>query len=275
MSMFDLTGQVAIVTGASKGIGLGVAQQMAAHGSKVIVSSRDQALCEKVVADIDRDYGKGERVAVAIASDLNRLEDGERLARAAREVWGRIDTLVCNAAIMGFVGPSAETPPDDFDRILIGNIHHNFRLCQAVRADLAKTRGCIVLIGSGTAYMASPRCLAYGAAKAAVSHMSRSLADEFAPEGIRVNCVSPGLIRSAQSMATFGEAGLAASSGRIPLGRVGEPEDIAGAVIYLASTGGAFVTGQDFGVDGGTSTLTPSKTPSPLDSMTVALTSEY
>jgi len=257
VSMFDLTGQVAVITGASKGIGLGIAQQMAAHGAKVIVSSRDQALCEKVAADIDRAYGKGERVAAAIASDLTKLEDAERLASAAREVWGRIDCLVCNAAILPFIGPSAETPPEAFDRILVGNIHHNYRLCEAFRPDLAKTRGSIVLIGSGVAYIAAPRTLAYGAAKAGVLHMTRSIADEFAAERIRVNCVSPGLIRSWSAIETFGDDGLKAASQMIPIGRVGEPEDIAGAIIFLASKAGEFVTGQAFAVDGGTSTLTP------------------
>ena len=271
MSMFDLTGKVAVVTGASKGIGLGIAQQMAAHGAKVIVSSRDQKLCDEVAADIDRTHGGGQRIAVGIASDLSKLEDGERLATAAREVWGRIDTVVCNAAIFAFIGPSADTPPDDFDRILTGNIHHNFRICQAFRPDLAETRGSIILIGSGSAHVASPRSLAYAAAKAAVVHMSRSLADEFAPEGIRVNCVAPGLIRSFTARKTFGDTGLEAAGERIPLGRAGEPEDIAGAVMFLASKAGEFVTGQVFAVDGGSSTLSPRQSRSVLDKVTVAL----
>lgn len=256
MSLFDLTGKVAVVTGASKGIGLGIAQQMAAHGARVIVSSRNQESCEQVAADIDRTYGKGQRITAAIASDLGELEDAERLASAARKVWGRIDSLVCNAAILPFIGPSAETPPEAFDRILIGNVHHNFRLCQAFRSELAKTGGSIILIGSGAAYIAAPRVLAYAAAKAAVVQMTRSIADEFAPERIRVNCVSPGLIRSYSAVETFGDAALEAAAQTVPLGRVGEPRDIAGAVIFLASRAGEFVTGQAFAVDGGISTLT-------------------
>jgi NAD(P)-dependent dehydrogenase (short-subunit alcohol dehydrogenase family) len=270
MSLFDLTGQVAVVTGASKGIGLGIAQQMAAHGARVIVSSRDQNLCDEVAANIDRDHGKGQRIAVGIASDLGRREDGERLAKAAGEIWGRIDALVCNAAILPYLGASADTPPDLFDRLLTGNVHHNFRLCQAFRPDLAKTRGSIILIGSGTANMPSPHSLAYGAAKAGVVHMTRSLADEFAPERIRVNCVSPGLIRSFSAVETLGEEGLAISGRRFPLGRVGEPEDIAGAVIFLASKAGEYVTGEHLTVDGGATKLTPSKQPSPLDAVTTS-----
>jgi NAD(P)-dependent dehydrogenase (short-subunit alcohol dehydrogenase family) len=268
MSLFDLTGQVAVVTGSSKGIGLGVARQMAAHGARVVVSSRDQNLCDEVAAGIGRDYGRGERIAVGIASDLDRLEDGERLASAAREVWGRIDALVCNAAIFGYLGPPGETPPEVFDRVLSGNIHHNFRLCEAFRPDLAKTRGSITLIGSGGAHVASPRTLAYSAAKAAIVHMTRSLADEYAAEGIRVNCVAPGLIRSFTSTETLGDAVLSAAGQRIPLGRVGEPEDIAGAVIFMASKAGEFVTAQTILVDGGSNTLTPSKKPSAFDSVT-------
>jgi NAD(P)-dependent dehydrogenase (short-subunit alcohol dehydrogenase family) len=255
MSMFDLAGKVAVVTGASKGIGLAIAQQMAAHGARVIVSSRDQKLCDQVASDIDCAYGKGERIAAGIASDLAKLEDAERLASAARKVWGRVDCLVCNAAILPFIGPPAETPPEAFDRILVGNVHHNFRLCQAFQPDLAKTRGSIVLIGSGSANIAAPRTLAYAAAKAAVIQMTRSIAEEFAPDRIRVNCVSPGLIRSHSAIETFGDAGLEAAAQTIPIGRVGEPEDIAGAVIFLASQAGAFVTGQAFSVDGGLTTL--------------------
>src|SRR5687768_5138620 len=96
VSLFDLTGKVAVVTGSSKGIGLGIVQQMASHGAKVVVSSRDQQLCDQVAADINRDYGTGQRVAVGISSDLEKRDDGEKLARAARDVWGRVDSLVCN-----------------------------------------------------------------------------------------------------------------------------------------------------------------------------------
>jgi NAD(P)-dependent dehydrogenase (short-subunit alcohol dehydrogenase family) len=252
VSLFDLTGKVAVVTGATKGIGLGVAEEMAAQGAKLIVSSRDQALCDQVAADLDARYGKGQQIAKGIACDIDDLGSIARLAKTAPEAWGGVDILVCNAAILPFIGPSKDTPPELFDRILIGNIHHNFRLCQALRPQMAaRGGGSMVLIGSEAGHTSSPMVLAYAVAKAGVAHMARCLADEMAGEKIRVNCVAPGLIRSYSSSKTLGDDGLAKIGAGLPLGRVGEPKDIAGAVIYLSSEAGSHVTGSAIIVDGG------------------------
>lgn len=249
MSLFDLTGRVAVITGSTKGIGLGIAQQMAAQGAKVVVSSRDQAFCDEVAGRINRE--RGADVAKGLACDIDDLTSIARFAEAAPKLWGGVDILVCNAAILPYIGPSAQTPPDLFDRILIGNVHHNFRLCQAMRGELKKRAGNIVLIGSEAGHTASPLVLAYAAAKAGVAHMALCLADEMAADRIRVNCVAPGLIRSAASTETLGDAGLEAAGHGMPLGRVGEPEDIAGAVLYLAAPAGSHVTGATIVVDGG------------------------
>jgi len=256
MSMFDLGGKVAVVTGATKGIGLGIAQAMAAQGARVVVASRDATLCDQVAGELNDEFGKGQDIARGLRFDLEDRAGIEGFAAAATAIWGGVDILVCNAAVLPYIGPSAQTPPELFDRILTGNIHHNFRLCQALRASMAgRGGGSIALIGSEAGYSSSPLVLAYAAAKAGLAHMAVCLADEMADERIRVNCVAPGLVRSFSSTEKLTAAGLDAIGASLPLGRVGEPADIAGAVVYLASQAGSHVTGETILVDGGRSRL--------------------
>jgi NAD(P)-dependent dehydrogenase (short-subunit alcohol dehydrogenase family) len=259
MPLFDLTGKVALVTGATKGIGRGIATQLAAHGARVIVSSRDRDAAEQTAAEINQQQGATDRIAHAVACDINNLDEIEKLARAACDVWNGIDILVCNAAVLAFIGASRDTPPELFNQLLATNIHHNFRLCQAVRGEMAQRGGgAIILIGSVAGHTASPSTLAYGVSKAGMAHMARSLADEMAPQRIRVNCIAPGLIRSYSSGKVWRDADrLKVAEATIPLGRIGEPEDIAGAVIFLASDAGSYVTGTTLHVDGGRSFLSP------------------
>ncbi|HEY2659770.1 MAG TPA: glucose 1-dehydrogenase [Caulobacteraceae bacterium] len=265
MSLFDLTGKVAIVTGATKGIGLGVSRQLVAHGARVVLSSRHQAECEALAAELNADRG-GTPIAMGVACDLDRLEDMDRLARESAAAFGGVDILVCNAAVLPYIGPSADTPVDLFDRILISNTHHNFRLCQAVRAQMAERGGgSIILIGSIAGHTASPVTMAYSIAKAGVAHMARCLADELAAEKIRVNCVSPGFIHSFSSQPIVDNpAAVAAIAAATPLGRIGEPDDVAGAVVYLASAAGSYVTGASILVDGGRAALSPPNRPAAI-----------
>ena len=259
MSLFDLTGKVAVVTGATKGIGRGIIQEMASHGAKIIVSARDQPQCDSVATELNAAFGKGEIIAKGIAADLAKFDDMDRLATESIAAFGGADILVCNAAILPYIGPSANTSPKLFDRVLTGNIHHNFRLCQALRANMAaRGGGSIVLIGSVAGHSASPFTMAYSVAKAGVSHMARCLADEFAAERIRVNCVAPGFIHSFSSQPIVDNpVAKAAMADGTPLGRIGEPEDIAGAVIFLVSKAGSYVTGNTILVDGGRAMLAP------------------
>jgi NAD(P)-dependent dehydrogenase (short-subunit alcohol dehydrogenase family) len=241
MSLFDLTGKVAVVTGATKGIGLGIVQQLVAHGAKVVVSSRNQALCDEVSADLNARAG-GE-VAKGMACDIDKLEDIEALAEASRGAFGGVDILICNAAALAFIGPAASTPPDVFERLLSTNIHHNFRLCEALRGDIAaRGGGSIILIGSLAGHSASASLLGYAVAKAGVAHLARCLADEMAAEKIRVNCVAPGLIRSFSSQ---------------PLWRNEQMLEASERVIFLASRAGSYVTGETILVDGGRTMLSP------------------
>lgn len=253
MTLFDLTGKNAIVTGATKGIGRGVVERLAEHGARVVVSSRDQQACDAVAGELNERYGKGQEIACGIACDIDSLNDIEHLASAGAERWGGIDILVANAAILPYMGASADTPPELFDRILTSNQHHNFRLCQAVRGSMAERGGgSIVLIGSASGHTASPGTMAYSIAKAGVAHLARCLGDEFAPYKIRVNCVAPGLVRSFSSKPLWEDETILEGVTRdIPLKRIGEPDDVAGAVIFLASAAGSYVSGVSIPVDGG------------------------
>ena len=141
MSLFDLSGKIAVVTGATKGIGRGVIERLAEHGARVVASSRDQAACDEVAAQLNETYGGGEQIACGIACDIDSLEQIDHLAAASAERWGGIDILVGNAAILPYMGKSADTPPELFDRILTSNQHHNFRLCQAVRESMVRRGG--------------------------------------------------------------------------------------------------------------------------------------
>jgi hypothetical protein len=259
MSLFDLTGKVAVVTGATKGIGLGITQQLILHGAKVVVSSRNQAECDALAEQLNTARGAGQVVAKGVACNIDKLEDIERLARQSIEAFGGVDILVCNAAVLPYIGVAAGTPPELFDRIVTSNTHHNFRLCEAVRGSMAaRGGGAIILIGSNAGHTASPGLLAYAISKAGVAHMARCLADEMATDRIRVNCVSPGFIRSFSSRPVWeNQAAVDAIAKGTPLGRIGEPEDIAGTVIFLASQAGSFVTGASILVDGGRSMLSP------------------
>jgi NAD(P)-dependent dehydrogenase (short-subunit alcohol dehydrogenase family) len=261
MTAFDLTGKVAVVTGATKGIGLGVARELVRQGARVVISSRKRDDCEQTASELDAEFGDGAVIARGVACDIDRLDDIERLAEVAQGAFGGVDILVCNAAAMSFVGPAANTPPQVFERLFSTNIHHNFRLCEALRPHIAsRGGGSIVLIGSMAGHTPSPTMLAYSVAKAGVAHMALSLADEMAGENIRVNCIAPGLVRTNASQPLWrNEQTLKATTDTIPLRRIGEPEDIAGAVVFLVSRAGSYVTGQTILVDGGWARLSPPK----------------
>jgi NAD(P)-dependent dehydrogenase (short-subunit alcohol dehydrogenase family) len=257
MSLFDLSRKVAVVTGATKGIGRGIAQALADQGARIVVSSRTQEDCDAVAGEFGADVARG------LAFDLDDYDAVEPFAAAAAAAFGGVDILVCNAAALSWFGPSQETPRTDFDRLLRTNVHHNHRLCEAMRpAIAARGGGSIILIGSLAGHSASPQLLAYAVSKAAVAHLARSLADEMAAENIRVNCVAPGFVRSWSSRRIFdNDAALKAVVAAIPLKRPGEPEDIGGAVAFLASRAGSYVTGETILVDGGRTMLSPPRPP--------------
>jgi NAD(P)-dependent dehydrogenase (short-subunit alcohol dehydrogenase family) len=255
MSLFDLTGNVALVTGSTKGIGRGIAERLCEQGASVVVSSRTQAECDATAQELNDRYGAG--TAVGFAADLMDVASLRALVDKAVARFGRIDTLVCNAAILPFIGPSTQTPPDQFSRMIEGNIQNTFRLCQMVLPQMrARKSGSVIIIGSVSGVNAAVMEMAYGMSKAAQAHMAKSLAAEVVSDGVRVNCVAPGLIRSDASKTLWKDpAVLAPFLEGIPLHRIGEPDDIAGGVIFLASKAGSYVTGATICIDGGRTTV--------------------
>jgi NAD(P)-dependent dehydrogenase (short-subunit alcohol dehydrogenase family) len=247
--LFDLTGKTAIVTGASKGIGRAIAERMAEHGARVVVSSRKLAACEEVVRGIEARGGR----AAAVACNISNKEELERLVAESRRAFGDIHVLVCNAAVNPHYGPSQEIPDGAFDKVMAVNIRSNHWLCQLVIPEMAARRdGAVVIVSSIGGLKGSTTLGAYAISKAADMQMARNLAVEWGPSNVRVNAIAPGLVRTDFARALWENPAIhdrAVES--YPLRRIGEPDDIAGAAVFLASRAGAFVTGQTIVVDGG------------------------
>ena len=258
MELFALTGKVAIVTGSTKGIGRGIAECLAASGAAVVVSSRSQGDCDATANWLNEHYpGVG---CYGVRCDVGDTESIRQLVATVTERAGGIDVLVCNAARMPRLAPFGETPDDEFLAQFDTNVVKTLRLCQfTAEAMKARGGGSIVLIGSRTGVVPAPQQLAYSCAKAAETHLARNLAAHLAADGIRVNCIAPGLIRSDSASVVFNNpAALAAFARDIPLHRGGEPHEIGGAVVFLCSAAGGYVTGVALPVDGGVVGLPPS-----------------
>jgi len=224
-----------IVTGAARGIGRAVARHLARQGWRVALADSN---AEAVAAAATEAGG------VAIACDVGSEADVERLVAVARAHLGRIDAIVSNAGIGSF-GPLALTTLESWNRVLSTNLTATFLLAKAAAADLERARGAIVTIASTRAHMSEPDTLAYSASKGGLVALTHALAITLAPK-VRVNCVSPGWIDT-------GKHGplKASDHAQHPAGRVGIPEDVAGAVAYLLSREASFLTGAELIVDGG------------------------
>jgi len=248
--LFDLTGKVAIITGSSRGIGKAIAERMAQQGAKVVISSRKAGPCEEVAADINsRQPGH----AIAVPANISSKEDLQRLVDETRSAFGKIDILVCNAASNPYYGSQLDITDDAFSKILANNIVANNWLVSMVAPEMkARKDGSIIIVSSIGGLRGSTVIGAYCISKAADMQLARNLAQELGPFNIRVNCVAPGLVKTdfARALWDTPEGEKRASSGT-PLRRLGEPDDLAGAAIYLASRAGAWTTGQTLVVDGG------------------------
>ncbi len=252
MSQFDLTGKTALITGSSRGIGLATAQEMAANDAKVVISSRKQDACDAAAADINAKYGEGTAIAVACnISDKDRLQN---LVDQTREAFGQIDILVCNAASNPYYGPMSGIADEQFRKILDNNILSNHWLIQMVAPEMRERKeGSIILISSIGGLVASTTIGAYNISKAADFQLARNLAAEFGRDGVRVNCIAPGIIKTDFAKALWENPKLMGHIERAtPLGRIGEPSEIAGAAVFLASSASTFMTGQSMVIDGGT-----------------------
>jgi NAD(P)-dependent dehydrogenase (short-subunit alcohol dehydrogenase family) len=247
---FDLTGRGALVTGSSRGIGKAIAEALAALGANVIISSRKQQACDQVASEIN---ARGAGRATSLPANIGTKADIERLVAEARKALGAIDILVCNAASNPYYGPMAGISDDQFEKILRNNLLSSHWLSALVSPEMiARRSGSIIFISSIGGLRGSPVIGAYNVSKAADFQLARNLATEYGPYGIRVNCIAPGLIRTDFARALWeDEANLVKALAGTPLGRVGEPDDVAGAAAFLASDASRYITGQTLIVDGG------------------------
>ena len=251
MQLFDLQGQVAVVTGSSRGIGLAIAQRLAEHGAKVVISSRKQAACDTVAQALNARHGAG--TALAVAANISSKPALQALVDRTLATYGRIDTLVCNAASNPYYGPLAGIEDDQFRKILDNNIVANHWLIAMVAPQMvARREGSIIIVSSIGGLRGSAVIGAYCISKAADMQLARNLAVEYGPHNVRVNCIAPGLIKTDFAKALWENPdALAARNASTPLRRIGEPDEIAGAAVYLAAPASRFMTGQSLVIDGG------------------------
>lgn len=250
-SLFDLTGKVAIITGSSRGIGRAIAEGMAEQGAKVVISSRKQDACEEVASAINAQHGEGR--AVAIAASISDKQALQELVNETRRQFGKIDILVCNAASNPYYGPMAGITDEQFRKIMDNNVLANHWLTSMVAPEmLERGEGAIIIVSSVGGLTSSTVIGAYNISKAADLQLVRNLAAEFGPKGVRVNAIAPGLVRTDFARALWENPEILKRVTSVAaLKRIGEPRELAGAAVFLASDASSFVTGQTLVVDGG------------------------
>lgn len=243
--MFDLSGKSAIVTGSTRGIGRAIAEALIAQGARVVISSEDAEDTARAAAELGQ---PGLACDVADDAALARLVD------FALAELGGLDVLVCNAGITGQAGPFADIDMDDYARVMAINLRSQVVLTGLALPHIAaRGGGSAVLIASLSGLRGNGRINAYALAKAGVAQLARNLAVEWGPRNVRVNAISPGFIATELSGPLLAdEAFMARRMAQTPLRRPGTPAEVAGAAVFLASSAGAFVTGHNLVVDGGT-----------------------
>lgn len=253
--MFDLTGQVAIITGSSRGIGRSIAEQMARAGARVVISSRKAEPCETVAEAIRAAGGE----AVAIPCNISDKTQLNALVDQTLATWGRLDILVCNAAVNPYFGSMAEMPEEAYDKVMNCNVKSNFLLCNMAAHHMAANKnGSIIIVSSIGGNQGSATLAAYGISKAADFSLAKNLAIEWGPRGIRANCIAPGLIKTDFSRALWENPKLLKNvEDGTPVRRIGKPEDVGGVAVFLASRAAAYITGQTLNVDGGITVKEP------------------
>ncbi|CAJ0691001.1 SDR family NAD(P)-dependent oxidoreductase [Ralstonia holmesii] len=249
-SLFDLSGHVALITGATSGLGFATATALATQGATVIVSGLDEAACSETATRLCQSGLN----AFGIACDVSDQRQVEQLVGEVLQRHGRIDTLVCNAGIQGPAGPFSNVTDDTWLRVMEVNLHSAARLTSLVIPDMAQRgSGSVILMSSIAGLRGNRRIGLYGISKAGLAQLARNLAVEWGPHGVRVNAISPGLIRTPFAAELIADSTfMSRRLSLTPLRRVGEPHEIAGVAVMLASPAGGFMTGQNIVVDGGT-----------------------
>jgi len=259
-SLFDLKGKVALVTGSTRGIGKSIAEELARAGAKVCVSSRKQESCDEVKAELE----KQDLEVLAKACNVSRKEDLKALVDAVQQKWGRLDIVVANAASNPYFGPLTGLPDEAFDKIFANNVKSSLWLAGMTLPGMAErglkekgaTAGSFIVVGSIGGILANTVIGAYGMSKAADHHLVRNLAAEWGPRKVRVNAIAPGLIKTEFARALWEDDKRRAEREQAtPLRRLGEPRDIGGIAVFLASDAAAFITGQVIVADGGVTIL--------------------
>jgi dehydrogenase/reductase SDR family member 4 len=250
-SLFDLSGKVALVTGATRGIGKSIAEELGRAGAKVAICSRKAEACEAARADLAR---QGLEV-MAKPCNVSRKEELLAFVDAARAKWGAVDIVVANAATNPYYGPLTDIPDEALDKIMANNLKSVLWLA-AMTLPQMKSGGSFIVVGSIGGIVANTVIGAYGISKAADHHLVRNLAAEWGPKSIRVNAIAPGLIKTEFARALWEDEKRAAERiAATPLKRLGEPRDIGGIAVFLASPAAAFITGQCIVADGGVTIL--------------------
>jgi NAD(P)-dependent dehydrogenase (short-subunit alcohol dehydrogenase family) len=250
-SLFSLAGKVAIVTGSTRGIGRAIAERLAEHGARVVISSRKPEACAEVRDAINR--ARGEGAAISVPANISSKEALRHLVDETTRQLGQVDILVCNAASNPYFGPLAGIEDEQFRKILENNVIANHWLIGfAAPQMIARKDGAIIIVSSIGGLRGSPVIGAYNISKAADFQLARNLAVEYGPHNVRVNCIAPGLIKTDFARALWEDPeNLQRRTAATPLRRIGEPDEIAGAAVFLASQAGAFMTGQSLVIDGG------------------------
>jgi NAD(P)-dependent dehydrogenase (short-subunit alcohol dehydrogenase family) len=246
---FHLEQKVAVITGSSRGIGRAIAESMAALGAKVVISSRKIEACETVAQEIAAKGGE----AAAIACNISRKDEVEALVAHSQRRFGRIDVLVCNAAINPVYGPLRALTDEAFDKMMGANVRSNLWLCNLAIPGMAERGGgAVIIISSIAGFRGTDTLGMYSITKAADFALTRNLAVEWGPRNVRVNCIAPGLVKTDFARALWeNQELLARRTAHTPLRRIGLPEEIGPVAAFLASPAASFITGQIIAADGG------------------------
>ena len=252
MSLFNLKNKSILITGSSRGIGKSIANHCAIHGANVIISSRKMDACENTANEINNSIGK--EVAFPISANISDDQQLELLVKNTMDKLGKIDVLICNAATNPFMGSMIDMPMEKFDKVMNNNIKSNQLLCNLVLPDMvARKDGCIIIISSIGGLKGSPMLGAYNLSKAADIMMVKNIAAEFGRHNIRANSIAPGLIKTDFAKALWENPDILKSVlTNTPMQRIGEPDEVAGVAVMLASKAGEYINGETIVVDGGT-----------------------